>query len=76
MLYVPGLDTEQLYHILGDSAYPTIKQLMSAYQHHRQGITYAQKKYNQHLSSKRQVKFYLVLKTSNSTNVELFFKQH
>ena len=42
------------YNVLGDSAYPISKYLMTPYKNYG-ALLQGQKKYNQHLSSKHQV---------------------
>ena len=51
-LRFPGLRIQDTYHILGDSAFPCLKQLMVPYKWYAAGLNDEQKKFNQHLSSK------------------------
>ena len=52
---MPGRRLDQSYHIIGDSAYPCLRELMTPYKRYAAGLTDDQKKFNKHLSSKRQV---------------------
>lgn len=58
-LHVPGRGMRQSYHLLGDKAFPILVQLMTPYRDYAHNpLTHAQRIFNQHLSSKRQVSTY------------------
>ena len=54
----------ETYNVVGDSAYPISKYLMTPYKNYGV-LSQGQKKYNQHLSSKRQVCWYWLQILSN-----------
>lgn len=56
-LYCGPVALEDSYHILGDQAYPVSKELLTPYKEPRdgRGLTADQRRFNKHLSSKRQV---------------------
>lgn len=55
-LYDGPVPLEDTYHILGDSAFPLAKEVMTPYTKPRtRGLTAEEKLFNRHLSSKRQV---------------------
>ena len=51
---IPGLATQYSYHIIADSAFPCLKEIMTPYRRHP-GMTANERKFNKHLSSQRQV---------------------
>ena len=55
LMTIPGLATEATPSIVADSAYPSLREIASAYPHKMRGITRDQRMFNKHLSSKRQV---------------------
>lgn len=54
-MMIPTLATEDTYSIVADSAYPSLREVVSAFPHNMRGITRDQRVFNRHLSSKRQV---------------------
>ena len=76
------------YHIVGDKAFPLSEHILTPYKKSkRRSRTRAEKIYNKHLASKRQVSFYLILtaskivvrmknvfcKISNKTHIQIIF---
>ena len=54
LCYLPNQCLDEMYHILGDSAYPLSNHLLTPYRI-RSNMTLAQKKFNTNLASKRSV---------------------
>ena len=52
-LRLPGIPTQHTYHLIADSAFPCLKEIMTPYRRHA-GMTALERKFNKHLSSKRQ----------------------
>ena len=53
------------YHIVGDKAFPLSEHILTPYKKSkRRSRTRAEKIYNKHLASKRQVTFYFILTAS------------
>ena len=48
---IGGLATQNTYHILGDSTFPCLQQMITPYKRY-QSLTRLEKKFNKHLSSK------------------------
>lgn len=63
LMHTPDRDTANTFHLLGDGAYPCIKQLLVPYGAIASGLTRSQLKFNRHLSSKRQVSYIRTLFT-------------
>lgn len=55
LLNVPGCTIHDSYHLVGDGAYPLLKQIMIPFRCLRGNLPPAQLEFNMHLSSKRQV---------------------
>ena len=56
-MQVPGCRIEDSFHIIGDSAFPCLREIMTPYKRYAAGLNDDQKKFKKHLSSKRQVRF-------------------
>ena len=53
LLHVPGRTLMNTYHIVDNSAYPCTNEVMNAYKSVGNIVSEQKKKFNQHLSSKR-----------------------
>lgn len=77
-LYAGPAALEDTYHILGDQAYPLSKNLLIPYQDRalRGGLTRQERKFNRHLSSKRQVCQCRVSELNRHFQISLVFNVH
>ena len=54
---IPNQMAAETYTILADKAFPLVKEVMTPYKGMPNNLTPAQRKFNQHLNSKRHVRF-------------------
>ena len=55
LMYIPNLLPTETYSILADKAFPLVRDVMTPFKGKPANLTPAQRKFNKHLNSKRQV---------------------